>query len=178
MKRGSSPVQIQFASAGKWASRWVPNAVLTRNSIRTLTADRSVVAKAESLIRHWGFSNKKLDAPIVYLAFDEAHSLSRPDAQPTAPTILSPFSHLRKILRSCRDLPLFAIFLSTTGKITQFVLPKEDDDSDRLQSGELVLIPPFCALGWDQCAAPFPTDQMDLSYVSSLAYKARLGRPL
>lgn len=73
---------------------------------------------------------------------------------------------------------LFTIFLSTTGKINQFNLPREDDDSARLQRGELRMIPPFCALGWDHGAACFPTVPTQLSYVASLAYKARLGRPL
>lgn len=125
----------------------------------------------ESKIKSRGKGKGNRD-PIVYLAFDEAHSPTRPDSE-----ALSPSSHLRKILRSCRHLRLFAIFLSNTGKINQFVLPKEDDHSARLQSGLLRSIPPFCALGWDHGAAPFP-GQMKLSYVASLAYKARLGRPL
>lgn len=142
------------------------------------TGDPSVVDKSESLISRWKYRQSKTQKePVVYLAFDEAHFLTTPDEQAAGPKVASPFSHLRKILRSFRDLPLFAMFLSTTGKITQFNTPKEDDDSTRLQDGTLVVIPPFFALGWDQRAAPLDVP-MTLTYVSALPYKARLGRPL
>lgn len=86
---------------------------------------------------------------------------------------MSLFAYLREILRSIRDLPIFALFLSTT----QLAHPKEDLESARLQSGRSKLIPPFVALGWDHLAAPFP-DQLSLADVASLPYKARLGRSL
>ena len=117
--------------------------------------------------------------PIVYLAFDEAHLLTPPYIDDTK--VFSLLSHLQWVLCTCKSLRLFTIFLSTTGKIhmNEFVSPKgPEDSSNRLQSGILRTIPPFCALGWDHCAAPFPVDKMKLSYVSSLEYQASLGRPL
>ena len=130
---------------------------------------------AKTLIKRLHPSNKPKDQPILSLAFDEAHTLTGQSASHP----LSPFYLLRRVLRSCRELSLFAIFLSTTGEITQFVPPKEQDPSTRMQEGLLLSIPPFCTLGWDQCRAEPPCeDKMDLPYVSSLAYKARLGRPL
>lgn len=145
--------------------------------------DMSVIQMAHNLIDNWckdkskGKAKSNLD-PIAYLAFDEAHTLTRPNTDMADMIVLSPFSHLWKILRSCRELPLFAVFLSTTGKINQFVLPKEDDDSAWLQHGALWLIPPFCALGWDHGAALFPVSPMRLSDVASLDFKAHLGHPL
>ncbi|KAF5371032.1 hypothetical protein D9757_010301 [Collybiopsis confluens] len=121
------------------------------------TQDPLVYSKADELTKNW----KETSNVIIYLAFDEAHSLTRrmrdtgkgtetgADADPP------PFYYLRKVLRACRTLPLFTIFLSTTGRIDQFIPPKEDDDSARLQRGELRPIPPFCALGWDHGALPF-----------------------
>ncbi|KAF5371045.1 hypothetical protein D9757_010297 [Collybiopsis confluens] len=143
------------------------------------TQDPLVYSKANELTKNW----KETSNVIIYLAFDEAHSLTRrmrdtgkgtetgADADPP------PFYYLRKVLRACRTLPLFTIFLSTTARIDQFIPPKEDDDSARLQRGELRPIPPFCALGWDHGALPFPA-QMKLSSVASIEYKASLGRPL
>ncbi|KAF5341557.1 hypothetical protein D9757_014561 [Collybiopsis confluens] len=143
------------------------------------TRNPLVYSKAKELTENWNETSNV----VIYLAFDEAHSLTRrmrdtgkvteigADADPP------PLYYLRKVLRACRLLPLFAIFLSTTGRIDQFIPPKEDDDSARLQSGELRLIPPFCALGWDHGALPVPA-KMKLSSVASIEYKASLGRPL
>ncbi|THH21442.1 hypothetical protein EUX98_g8375, partial [Antrodiella citrinella] len=135
-EKESSPEPIKFASAG----------------------ELSVVDTANTLIQLWDVKDKspRKGEPLLYMAFDEAHTLMGPD------DVASAFTHLRKILRSVRQFPLFAIFLSTTAQIPQFVPPKEDDSSARVQSGELSVIPPFCTLGWDQCAAPFP-DPMTLS---------------
>ncbi|KAF5366321.1 hypothetical protein D9757_012918 [Collybiopsis confluens] len=139
------------------------------------TRNPLVYSKAQELTENW----KETSDVVIYLAFDEAHSLTRRmrDTGTVADADPPPFYYLRKVLRACRLLPLFAIFLSTTGRIDQFIPPKEDDDSARLQRGELRLIPPFCALGWDHGALPFPA-QMKLSSVASIEYKASLGRPL
>jgi hypothetical protein len=90
---------------------------------------------------------------------------------------VSPFSQLRRVLRSLRHQPIFALFLSTTGKITQFTSPKESDPSKRVMEGGLRLIPPFCAIGFDQLASPWP-EPLTLAAVSDLGYQARLGRPM
>ncbi|EIN06049.1 hypothetical protein PUNSTDRAFT_127507 [Punctularia strigosozonata HHB-11173 SS5] len=92
-------------------------------------------------------------------------------------TNVSPFSQLRRVLRSLRHQPIFALFLSTTGKITQFTSPKESDPSKRVMEGGLRLIPPFCAIGFDQLASPWP-EPLTLAAVSDIGYQARLGRPM
>ncbi|KAE9389923.1 hypothetical protein BT96DRAFT_1024834 [Gymnopus androsaceus JB14] len=153
-----------------------------RAAIPENDASIRVVDMARSSISNWDHPENSLRGdknPIVYLAFDEAHLLTPPYIDDTK--FLSLLSHLQWVLHNCKSLRLFTIFLSTTGKIhlNEFVLPKgPEDSSNRVQSGILRTMPPFCALGWDHCAATFPVDKMKLSYVSSLEYQACLGRPL
>lgn len=88
----------------------------------------------------------------------------------------TPFSELRRAFRSIRELSIFSFFLSTTGKITRFTPPRELDPSNRIQSAELWLIPPFLAYGLDQLAIVCPT----LAKFSDIGHRfqAHYGRPL
>ncbi|KIY49634.1 hypothetical protein FISHEDRAFT_72276 [Fistulina hepatica ATCC 64428] len=122
--------------------------------------------------------SNKSEGPIVILAFDEAQILIRED-EVSRPS--SPFSRLRHVLLSMRDCPIFSLFLSTTGKITQFTAPRKLASSSRVQSGDLWLIPPFATLGWDHLARPFPAKTALESFKFSdigFSYQVYLGRPM
>ncbi|KAF5391013.1 hypothetical protein D9757_004025 [Collybiopsis confluens] len=159
--------------------------------ISDISSDDLVVQKAKELTDNWGENELRLAKSkkpevkqkstqlkhVVFFAIDEAQSLTKPVTSGNGQ--ITPFYYLRQILRACRDLPLFSVLLSTrtTSNIDQFVPPKENDASARLQHRYLQLIPPFCALGWDHGALSFP-DPPTLSAVASLEYKPSLGRPL
>ncbi|TFK50466.1 hypothetical protein OE88DRAFT_1736013 [Heliocybe sulcata] len=144
------------------------------------SANCSVHDAATDLTSLLGFQGRPEDhRPALYLSFDEAHILTRPglvEYDDTGP-LMTPFAHLRRVLCSLRSFRIFALFLSTTGKISPFMLPKEGHPPDRVQTGRLALIPPFCVLGWDMFVKPEP-DRFTLEDVSQLSHQVRLGRPL
>jgi hypothetical protein len=122
--------------------------------------------------------------PLIILAFDEAHTLTQvsPEAEVAIQGIIvaqTPFSHLRRVLRSLRKYSLFSLFLSTTGKITQFTLPRELDPSNRVQMGDLSLIPPFTALGWDHMVQDYRLNPASFKFNDiGFRYQVLLGRPM
>jgi hypothetical protein len=122
--------------------------------------------------------------PLIILAFDEAHTLTQvaPEAEVAIQGIIiaqTPFSHLRRVLCSIRNHSLFSLFLSTTGKITQFTSPRELDPSNRVQMGDLSLIPPFTALGWDHMVQGHPLNPASCNFSDiDFQYQVRLGRPM
>ncbi|THH14260.1 hypothetical protein EW146_g6062 [Bondarzewia mesenterica] len=120
------------------------------------------------------------EEPLFILAFDEAHTL-------TTQTHLRWWSMLTELRRALRALsqgskpaPVFAIFLSTTGKVSQFTSASEDDPSHCLVIGVFSLIPPFTDLGFDQFALEEHSfwEGCTLLDVASNEHMARLGRPL
>ena len=121
-------------------------------------------------------SPAKVGCPMVILALDEAHSLTDvvdPQESWTA------FSELRRALRSLNEYRLFSLFLSTTGKMSQFTSAKKDDSSTRVQLGELILIMPFTDLGFDQLASKIASDgSFFLEDVASIEHMVTLGRPM
>lgn len=62
----------------------------------------------------------KTHAPVFFLAFDEAHTLSEPFHDKESDSDWTPFASLRRGLRSTRLFPIWSLFLSTTGKSDQF----------------------------------------------------------
>ena len=115
--------------------------------------------------------------PLVILAFDEAHTLTDREGQREG--VWSNFSELRHVLRGLHYLPLFSLFLSTTGKISQFTSAKDEDISKRVINGTLTLIQPFTDLGFDTLATPVSLDgSWDLEKVTTDSHMAHLGRPL
>lgn len=123
-------------------------------------------------------SKKKQDDsyPLIILAFDEAHTLIDREEAPSA--TWSNFSNLRHVLRALYRLPLFSLFLSTTGKISLFTSPGEDS-SQRIVFGNLILIQPFSDLGFDTLAKKVSLDgSWDLETVTADAHIVYLGRPL
>lgn len=120
--------------------------------------------------------------PLIILAFDEAHTLTQVDSQNEDEGVIgaqSPFSHLRRALRSIRGESFFSLFLSTTGKITQFTSARAIDPSTRVQTGELSLIPPFTALGWDHLGKDYRLNLESFNFGDiGFQYQVRLGRPM
>jgi hypothetical protein len=97
--------------------------------------------------------------PIIWLAFDEAHFLKKKTR--------TQFTNLRLVLQAISDLPCFSLFLSTTGKSSQFTPPPED------------LMQPFSDLGFDILAHKMPRDRpFLLTDAASVAHMVHLGRPL
>src|SRR5260221_13671705 len=79
-----------------------------------------------------GHSNGKQSVPFVI-----------PSNFPATPTLgrrrrMVIFNELRQALQRLRGLPLFALFLSTTGKISEFTTAIAEDFSIRVTEGKLV----------------------------------------
>ena len=116
--------------------------------------------------------------PLIILVFDEAHTLTQVASEDEDEGgAQSPFSHLRRTLRSIRGVNFFSLFISTTGKITQFTSARAVDPSTRVQTGELSLIPPFTALGWDCLCDRLNPKSFNFSDIG-FPYQVRLGRPM
>jgi hypothetical protein len=122
-------------------------------------------------------SGKRSDKyPLIILAFDEAHTLI--NREETDNTTWSNFSVLRHVLRALCHLPLFALFLSTMGKISQFTSPVQDT-SKRIANQDLTLIKPFTDLGFDMLAKQVDLGgRWNLELVTADAHIVYMGRPL
>ena len=116
------------------------------------------------------------DYPLIILAFDEAHTLT--NREETGYATWSNFSVLRHVLRTLHRFPLFALFLSTTGKISQFT-SSDEDTSKRIIAGDLILIQPFTDLGFDTLAKQVALDgHWDLERVTADSHIVYIARPL
>ena len=119
-----------------------------------------------------GFNVMKTYPPALIISFDEAHPLAKIEDESW-----SRFSELRRALQLIHSYPCFSVFLSTTGKVNQFMPQPRYDISNRVQQGLLRLVPPFCELGFDQLAKKARSG-MTLDAVASLEFMATLSRPL
>jgi hypothetical protein len=101
-------------------------------------------------------------------------------ARPTGDAGESPFVVLRRVLSSISLYPLYSIFLSTTGDIEQFILPREKDHSSRISSGMVSTPSPYIYLGFDQLMQERKvfTKWKTIDDVVSLDCAAHMGRPL
>ena len=79
-------------------------------------------------------------------------------------------------MRSMNHCSLFSLFLSTTGKITQFASSKHKDLSGRVVAGMLLLIAPYTDLGFDQLAKKIAHDENFT--LTSDNHIAHYGRPM
>jgi hypothetical protein len=125
--------------------------------------------------------NPKVGDPVIVLAFDEAHTLIDSKNMDDSLQPWSAFSQLRRALRSLNEYRLFSLFLSTTGKMTQFSSARGEDSSTHVQIGQLYfkLIMPFTDLGFDQLAAKISVDgSLTLEDVAIIGHMVTLGRPL
>jgi hypothetical protein len=118
-------------------------------------------------------SNKFID---VFIAFDEAHALSKAINNANE----SCFVVLCQVLSSISSCPLYTFFLSTTGSITQFAHPRQQDPSSRISSGVLSTPRPYICLGFDQLMQDCKVFEQwkTLNDVTSLECAAHMGRPL
>jgi hypothetical protein len=115
--------------------------------------------------------------PLVILAFDEAHTTTQ--RQQAAGEEWSVFNELRHALRRLHSLPLFSLFLSTTGKISQFTSAIDEDLSKRVVEGTLVIIQPHTDLGFDPLANIIDLEgSWDLDRLTDDSQICSLGRPL
>jgi hypothetical protein len=116
---------------------------------------------------------KSKEMPVLILAFDEAHILTSIQEHNW-----SNFSVLRHVLCSLTNFPIFSLFLSTTGKITQFT-SRAGDYSERIINGSKKLIQPFTDLGFDVLAQKVSLDgRWKLEDVTKDSHIVTLGRPL
>jgi hypothetical protein len=91
----------------------------------------------------------------------------------------SMFDELRHALRTVQNLPVFTLFLSTMGKISQFTSATTEDHAARIIAGELTLIPPFTDLGFDHLAKIISLGgEWNLEKLTADPYISLLGRPL
>ncbi|KAF8514093.1 hypothetical protein BU17DRAFT_94784 [Hysterangium stoloniferum] len=123
------------------------------------------------------FLPDKEHAPILCLAFDEAHTLSQAIYETDPSTEWTAFTSLRRALQNIRPFPIWSFFLSTTGQSDQFAPPPYRDASNRILRGELVNVKPFSALGFDHMARKFDKS-LTLKDVTELGFRLSLGRPL
>jgi hypothetical protein len=115
--------------------------------------------------------------PLLVLAFDEAHMLTERKTVETRHW--SNFNELRHALRALHRFSCFTLFMSTTGKISQFTSAPEEDDSLRLFIRQLILIQPFTDVGFDTLAQKVSlAGDWDLDRVTTNSHMAHLGRPL
>ncbi|KAK2464489.1 hypothetical protein APHAL10511_003468 [Amanita phalloides] len=120
---------------------------------------------------------EKKSNPFVILAFDEAHTITQ--RHPGATEEWSIFNELHYALRHLNDLPLFSLFMSTTGKIFQFTSPTEEDLSKRVVMHKLSLIKPYTDLGFDPLAVTITVDgSQNLEKLTEDSQICSLGRPL
>ncbi|KAH9178630.1 hypothetical protein EDB89DRAFT_2239238, partial [Lactarius sanguifluus] len=82
-------------------------------------------------------------APDVFIAFDEVHSLTEPDASRTC------FIDLQSALHKLKNVSFFSFFVSTTSKISQFAIPGDMDPSNGMHDEELIPPVTFSDLGFD-----------------------------
>ncbi|KAH9014063.1 hypothetical protein EDB84DRAFT_1277877 [Lactarius hengduanensis] len=112
----------------------------------------------------------------IFIAFDEAHSLTTPF---TNEDLWTNFTELRRALRELREYPLWSFFLSTTGKITQFSQPRGLNTSSHINRGKLITPSPFIYLGLDQLMESRKVNMRNtLDDVISLDCVAHMGRPM
>ncbi|KAG5222556.1 G2/mitotic-specific cyclin cdc [Salix suchowensis] len=94
-------------------------------------------------------SSQDTKAPRLLICFDEAHELTVVHkATEIDPHPWSTFAELRATLRALINCSIFSIFLSTTGRFSQFAPLSRDDMSARVYTHTLKLIPPFATPEW------------------------------
>ena len=143
---------------------------------REYDLEQAAQALMEFLIPDFDVLNEHTPAPVLVLSFDEAHPLAEVHDDPMGRW--SNFSELRRALRIIHLYPFFSLFLSTNGKVNQFMPQPQDDNSNRIQKGLVRAIPPFCELGFDQLAEKIIHRKTTIEEVASLKYMATLCRPL
>ncbi|KAF8917645.1 hypothetical protein CPB85DRAFT_1285026 [Mucidula mucida] len=127
-------------------------------------ADR--VLKAASNLSAFIDPNRVLSdlAPTILLCFDESHDLIGPPA----------------CIACGKEVPMWAIFLSTAGKFHLFAPDRPMDPSERINTDELKTYDPITETGFDEFAERVVSGgpQSTLSSIASTHHMAHLGRAL
>jgi hypothetical protein len=119
--------------------------------------------------------------PAIFVAFDEAHTLTEHKTSDNQ----TPFIELRSALKDVDDAgesnSFFSFFLSTTSSISKFAMPKDMDNSARMiEDSTLAPSLPFSDLGFDhhmherKIFDKFKT----IEDVTSVECVIHMGRPL
>ncbi len=117
------------------------------------------------------------DVPDVFIAFDEAHTLTGPKDDLSK---RSHFHELRWALHEVKEAPCFSFFLSTVGKISEFATPKDADLSMRISKMGFIPSLPFSDLGFDHLMhdRKIFDKYKTIDDVTSIDCVVHLGRPL
>ncbi|RDX39464.1 hypothetical protein OH76DRAFT_1297907, partial [Lentinus brumalis] len=114
---------------------------------------------------------------LVIVSFDEAQMLDEVDTKTTDIT-WTLFAEVRRCLRIIRELPIFALFLSTVGKLEQFSPPPQLDSSARIVQTVLRPFEPIVVTPLDVSAQRITGKVWTLEEVASTYHMVHLGRPL
>ncbi|EDQ98420.1 uncharacterized protein LACBIDRAFT_335978 [Laccaria bicolor S238N-H82] len=118
------------------------------------------------------------EVPLIILAFDEAHTIAERKGSENEEQ-WSVFYQVRQLLRSFRTLSVFSLFLSTTGKISEFTPAAEYDLSKRIIKGDLIPGQPLTDLGFDPFAHKISLNgDWNLECLTSPGHICSMGRPL
>jgi hypothetical protein len=112
--------------------------------------------------------------PLVILSFDESHVLI--DTSKNQDWTV--FSELRRVLCELAHLPIFFLFLSTTGKVLLSSPPIESDPSLRVRRLDLSPLNPISEISFDDLAHTAIEGEIMLSQVVQTDWISHLGRPL
>ncbi|KAH9175259.1 hypothetical protein EDB89DRAFT_2092796 [Lactarius sanguifluus] len=141
----------------------------------TSGSNRQDVGEAlDVLIASLGPWTDHSEAPDVFVAFDEAHSLMEPDTSRTH------FVDLQSALHVLKNFSFFSFFVSTTSKISRFTIPRDVDPSDGMHEEELIPPLSFSDLGFDHLMHDRKIfDQYKtIEDVTSTECIVHMGRPL
>ncbi|OBZ69296.1 hypothetical protein A0H81_10923 [Grifola frondosa] len=137
----------------------------------------AVNVAARELVKALRGDDKSRKLALV-ITFDEAHTLSE-TKHSNSRGRWSYFSEVRRVLRSLKGERLFALFLSTTGKLAQFVPAREYDSSARVVNGVFTIPVPFTDTGFDQFVVEIEVDgSFTLEQATQVAHMVTYGRPL
>jgi len=116
----------------------------------------------------------KSEYPLIVLAFDEVHTLAKPEDNDS----WSRLGEMCRAIRGLSSLSLFTLFLSTSGTLFGITpTPGLDVSARTLLQGEDML--PFCELGFDKFANYLDfRETVKLSQIASEEHLTSYGRPL
>ena len=114
--------------------------------------------------------------PLVVFAFDEADALT--DNPPIQDKDWNLCSELRRVLRQINELPIFALFLSTTGRFDKFSPVIRYDSSARAREPDNHPLDPISEISFDDIAYPALKGTITIQEAVSIDWMSHLGRPL
>ncbi|KAK2460395.1 hypothetical protein APHAL10511_007560 [Amanita phalloides] len=111
--------------------------------------------------------------PLIIISFDESHMLTAGVGEGKQTL----FYELRCILRRLNKLPIFALFLSTSGYFHQFS-QISSDPSNRISSLQYPILYPISETSFDDIAFRPTEGHLSLSDVVTMNWISHIGRPL